>query len=89
MPQGTDKKAPKQKTTKKAKTSQKPKRVWKKRKDPIKAALIKKIEGIAMERALKDPLQGGLRLIKPSEQKAKAAKLSTKSLIKNPNQKIK
>jgi hypothetical protein len=89
MPQGTNKKKPKPKTHKKAEINQKPKRVWKKRSDPIKAAIVKEIEGIAMERAPKDPLHGGLRLIKPSEQNVKAAKVSTKSLIRNPNQQIK
>ena len=91
MPQGAAKKAAekRQKTNKKTEIRARPKRVWKKRKDPVKAAIVRKVEAVAMEKALKDPMKGGLRFIKPTEEKAKAAKISTKSLIKNPDQKIK
>jgi hypothetical protein len=92
MPQGPAKKAMESrrvKTNKKTEANQRPKRVWKKRKDPVRAAIMKKIEGVVMDQALKDPMHGGLRFIKPTEEKAQAAKVSTKSLIKNPTQKIK
>ena len=92
MAQGAAKKSSesrKQKTNKKAEIKQRPTRVWKKRKDPVKSAIVRKVEALAMEKALKEPMKGGLRFIKPTEEKAKAAKVSTKSLIKNPTQKIK
>jgi hypothetical protein len=92
MPQGTDKKKPAAappKVNKKTEINQRPKRVWKKRRDPVRSAIQRKVEAVAMEKALKDPMHGGLRFIKPTEEKAKAAKISTKSLIKDPTQKIK
>lgn len=91
MAQGAAKKSSerKQKTNKKAEINARPKRVWKKRKDPVKAAIVRKVEALAMEKALKEPMKGGIRFIKPTEDKVKAAKVSTKSLIKNPTQKIK
>jgi hypothetical protein len=91
MPQGAAKKASdarKQKMNKKAVKKQ-PKRVWVKRRDPVKGAIVRKVEALAMEKALKDPMQGGLRVIKPTEEKAKVAKVSTKSLINDPKQKVK
>jgi hypothetical protein len=93
MPQGTEKRkvtAPRPaKTNKKTEINQRQKRVWKKHRDPVASAIVRKVEAVVMEKALKDPMHGGLRFIKPTEEKAKAAKVSTKSLIKNPNQKIK
>lgn len=90
MPQGVSKQKqqPKQKKNKKA-IAPMPKRVYKKKKDPIKAALAKKVDAIVFEKAMKDPFQGGTRFIKPNEDNTKAAKISTKSLLKNPTQKIK
>ena len=90
MPQGAVKvsKTKQQKTNKKAVKVQ-PKRVWKKRKDPVKAALARKVDAIVMDKAMKDPLHGGLRFIKPNEENTKAAKVSTKQLIKDPTKKIK
>jgi hypothetical protein len=38
-----------------------------------------KVEGISMEKALRDQVHGGPQLVEPSEQKAKKAKISTKS----------
>ena len=70
-----------QKKNKKA-IKQQPKRVYKKRRDPLKAALAKKAEAVAMDQANKSPLHGGLRFIKPTEESTKAAKVSTKQLIK-------
>lgn len=90
MPQGAAKTAKKiQKTNKKTDIRSRPKRVWKKRRDPISAAVAKKVEAVVMQKALKDPMHGGMRFLKPSEDKTKAAGVSTKSLIKDPNQKIK
>ncbi|KAH0792260.1 hypothetical protein GPJ56_003786 [Histomonas meleagridis] len=91
MTQGAAKKANKahQKGNKKVEIRQRQKRVWKKRRDPITAAVSKKIEAVVMSKAMKDPLGGGMRFIKPSEEKTKAAGVSTKSLIKDPNQRIK
>jgi hypothetical protein len=92
MPQGPAKKAAdarKDKTNKKTEIKKRPTRVWHKRKDPVSAAITRKIEAVVMDRALKDPMHGGLRFLKPTEEKAKAAKVSTKSLIKDPTQKIK
>lgn len=90
MPQGAAKSAKKvQKTNKKSDIRSRPKRVWKKRRDPISAAVAKKVEAVVMQKALKDPMHGGMRFLKPTEEKTKAANLSTKSLIKDPNQKIK
>lgn len=92
MPQGAAKKASdqrKQKSNKKAMIKSTPQRVWKKRRDPVKGAMQRKVEAVVMEKALKEPLKGGMKYIKPTEEKAKTAKISTKSLIKNPGQKIK
>ncbi|KAK8870962.1 hypothetical protein M9Y10_008875 [Tritrichomonas musculus] len=79
----------KEKKNKKAVQQQQQKRVWKKRRDPIKAALAKKAEAVAMDQANKSPLHGGIRFIKLTEESAKTAKVSTKQLIKDPNMKIK
>jgi molybdenum cofactor biosynthesis enzyme MoaA len=91
MPQGPTKRTADTgpaKTHKKAEIRQRAKRVWKKHKDAVRAAIAKKVEAVVMDRALKDPLHGGLRFIKPTEEKAKAASIPTKSLIKDPTQKI-
>ena len=90
MPQGSGKKLTNQnqKNNKKAQ-NQTPKRVWKKRKDPVRAAIVRKVEACAMAKALIDPMKGAMHLVKPTEEKAKRAKVSTKALIRNPHQKIK
>ena len=59
-----------------------PKKNWKKKRDPVSAALIKKAEACAMERAMKDPMNGGIRTFKPTEEKAKLAQVRTKDVIK-------
>ena len=84
MPQGAAKKVgPKpQKAERNPQHYDKPSKHWKKRKDPIRAALIKKAEACAMEKALKEPLSGGMRLIKATEEKAKGAQMSTKDHLK-------
>lgn len=91
MPQGVMKQSNSSRKEKKNKKAikQQPKRVYKKRRDPLKAALAKKAEAVAMDQANKSPLHGGLRFIKPTEESTKAAKVSTKQLIKNPTMKIK
>ena len=90
MPQGAGKKLSNPNQNPNKKVQQKaPKRVWKKRKDPVRAAIVRKVEACAMEKALKDPMKGAMHLVKPTEEKAKRAKVSTKSLIRNPHQKIK
>ena len=85
MPQGGIKKGSpmiptKQKHQKPEKN--KPQKNWKKKRDPIKAALIKKAEACAMERAMKDPMNGGIRTFKPTEEGAKLAQVRTKDVIK-------
>lgn len=93
MPQGAAKKSSnvnkKKNLNKKAMINKRPKRSWKKHKDPITAAIHRKVEGVVMEKAMKNPLNGGIRVVKPTEEKVKVASVSTKSLVKNPTQKIK
>lgn len=89
MPQGVMKQSSSRKEKKNKKAiKQQPKRVYKKRRDPVKAALAKKVEAVAMDQANKSPLHGGLRFIKPNDENTKAAKISTKKLIKDPSMKI-
>lgn len=92
MPQGAAKKTSninqKKNLNKKARINQRPKK-GKKHKDPITAAIHRKIEGVVMQKAMKNPLNGGIRVVKPTEEKVKVASVSTKSLVKNPTQKIK
>jgi hypothetical protein len=68
IPQGPAKKvaeAREGKTNKKTEINKRPTRVWRKRKDPVSAAMTRKIEAVAMDRALKYPMHGGLRFLKP------------------------
>ena len=64
-----------------------PQKNWKKKRDPVKAALIKKAEACAMEQALRDPMKGGMKTIKPTEEKAKLATVRTKDVIKQAQEK--
>ena len=85
MPQGGIKKSSpmlpnKQKHHKQEKN--RPQKNWKKKRDPVKAAMIKKAEACAMEKAMKDPMNGGIRTFKPTEEKAKLAQVRTKDVLK-------
>lgn len=91
MPQGGNSRRPSITVPTKAKhvkpNQQQQHKKYKKHRDPVKAALIKKAEACAMERALKDPMKGNIRTFKPSEEKAKLAQVSTKDVIKQASQK--
>jgi len=85
MPQGAIKKAghKSEKIERNPQHYDKPSKHWKKKRDPVRAALIKKVEACAMEKALKAPLKGGMKVVKATEEKAKMAQKSTKEVMKN------
>lgn len=90
MPQGSNKSVGSSFRTKQK--HRKPQKVnshknWKKRKDPVRAVMIKKAESVAIANAMKDPLKGGIRTSKDIDEALKFAKESTKQLIKEAERK--